>query len=73
MLAGVSGAGIMVDSSVELSATAPASSSAAAAAGTLEQPLLRRSLSSEYFAGKGAVKVACCSIVSYSVTVRGAT
>ena len=72
MLAGVSGAGIMVDSSVELSAMVPASSAAAAATGTLEQPLLRRSLSSEYFAGRGAVKVACCSIVSYSVTVREA-
>jgi hypothetical protein len=54
----------MVDSSVELSAAAPVSS-AAEGTGTSAQPLLRRSLSSEYFAGKGVMKVAFCSRAIY--------
>jgi hypothetical protein len=62
VLAGVSGAGIMVDSSID--ASTAASAAAATGASASEQPILRRSLSSEYFAGKGASRVTRPSISS---------
>jgi hypothetical protein len=53
MLAGVSGAGAMVDSSIDITAAVAAAS---------EHSQLRRSLSSEYFAGKLPSQVGrCCS------------
>jgi hypothetical protein len=55
MLAGVSGAGAMVDSSIDITAAVAAAS---------EHSQLRRSLSSEYFAGKLPSQVwRCCSQV----------
>jgi hypothetical protein len=53
MLAGVSGAGAMVDSSIDMTAAVAAAS---------EHSQLRRSLSSEYFAGKLPSEVGrCCN------------
>jgi hypothetical protein len=58
VLAGMSGAGSMLDSSIDASS----SSSAVQGGGAerCEPPPFRRSLSSEFFAGNGAAKVGLC-------------
>jgi hypothetical protein len=68
VLAAVSGAGAMIDSSIDASAF-PAAATGASAADGSEKTLLRRSLSSEFFAGKGAMQVFFVTSSFMNVTV----